>query len=109
MPVNLLVNLGIKASSELLHKTFLGTADETFHCAKFHSSAVLFPDCQKLTYVKQQDVALPLVELKLNILLPIFPIPNDWRQLMSSAGGGNGHICPASRKDTEIDRVKTIH
>ena len=29
----------------------------------FTALAVLFPDCQKLTYVKQQNVALPLVEL----------------------------------------------
>ena len=26
----------------------------------FIALAVLFPDCQKLTYVKQQNVALPL-------------------------------------------------
>ena len=29
----------------------------------FTAQAVLFPDCQKLTYVKQQNVALPLGSL----------------------------------------------
>ena len=36
----------------------------------FTSLAVLFPDCQKLTYVKRQNVALPF-ELKLIIVTQI--------------------------------------
>ena len=30
----------------------------------FTALAVLFPDCKKLTYVKQQNVALPLTEIQ---------------------------------------------
>ena len=42
------------------HKTFPGTTDETstWH-RSFTALAFLLLDCQKLTYVKQQDVALP--------------------------------------------------
>ena len=50
-----------------LYKTFPGTSDKIFYCAKFHSSIVLFPDCQNMTSVKQQNVALPLNKDNLHI------------------------------------------
>ena len=52
-----------------LHKTFSGTIDKTSHCTvpSFTALAVLFPDCQKLTYVKQQNVALPLKQYFKNV------------------------------------------
>ena len=45
-----------------LHKTFPGTLPKSLLTVpSFTAVAVLFPDCQKLAYVKQQDVALPLL------------------------------------------------
>ena len=39
--VNLLVNLGTKASYAHSSKTFPGTTDKILHCEKFHSSSCL--------------------------------------------------------------------
>jgi hypothetical protein len=55
----------------------------------FTALAVLFPDCQKLTYVKQQDVALPLSEINLHAWL----LSNPQGKVLKSFKS-RGQICP---------------
>ena len=45
-------------------KPFLALPMRSLTVPSFTALAVLFPDCQKLTYVKQQDVALLLCTMK---------------------------------------------
>ena len=47
-----------------LHKTFPGTSERSLTVPSFTALAVLFPDYQNRTYVKQQKEALPKFEFR---------------------------------------------
>ena len=54
-----------------LHKTFRGTIDRISHCAKFHSSSCLIPDCQK------SGLVVLITENQLGLVF-IWPV-NTWK------------------------------
>ena len=61
---NILVNLGTKTYllCTFFIKPFLALLTRPLTVQSCTALAVLFPDYQKLTYVKQQNVSLPLCE-----------------------------------------------